>query len=269
MSRRRGFVAFSLLCGAAVYSQAAEASIYTYIDKDGTRWLTNAPKKGRKYKLVAKYGAPQKPRTHSVFSPSTPFMPTSYEPSAIADNGRGHCGGLTAAQLERRLEPHLGAVRSLAQEYGVEENLVRAVMQQESCFNPKARSRAGALGLMQLMPGTASLMGVDDALDPLQNIQGGVKYLRQQLSDFNGDKRLALAAYNAGPQAVRKYGKVPPYRETQNYVAKIMAEYDRLERRSGIKVASGFQRSAQIHGGYGWARPVEDFSVFRGRVPAR
>ncbi len=104
--------------------------------------------------------------------------------------------------------------------YAVPVDLVRAVVQVESGFNPRAVSSEGAMGLMQLMPGTAIEMGVRNPFDPDENIRGGVAYLRQLLNRYGGDQRLALAAYNAGPEAVRKYGdRVPPYAETQRYVS--------------------------------------------------
>jgi soluble lytic murein transglycosylase-like protein len=113
-------------------------------------------------------------------------------------------------------------IQEHAQLNGVRTDLVRAVVQVESAFNPTARSPKGAMGLMQLMPGTARDYGVTDPYDPSQNIRAGVAYLRQLLDRYQNNEELALAAYNAGPGAVDKYGEsVPPYRETRNYVAKI------------------------------------------------
>jgi soluble lytic murein transglycosylase-like protein len=109
---------------------------------------------------------------------------------------------------------------AIAREEGVDPDLFLRLIQQESSFNPDAVSSAGAIGLGQLMPGTAAYLGVDP-YEPEENLRGSARYLRQQLDSF-GDTRLALAAYNAGPGNVRKYGGVPPFEETQNYVSKIL-----------------------------------------------
>lgn len=116
-------------------------------------------------------------------------------------------------------------ISEISAKHGVNEKLVRALIKQESGFNPTVVSKVGAIGLMQLMPQTAKSLGVVDAKDPVQNVDGGVRYLKSMMKKYNGNLILALAAYNAGPGAVDKYGGVPPYKETQNYVKNILANY--------------------------------------------
>ncbi|SER62856.1 lytic transglycosylase domain-containing protein [Psychrobacillus sp. OK032] len=116
-------------------------------------------------------------------------------------------------------------IKRAAETHNVPEKLISSVIKQESNFNPSARSSAGASGLMQLMPGTAKYLGVVNIFDPEQNVMGGAKYLRQMLDQFNDDTEIALAAYNAGPGAVKKHGGIPPYKETQNYVQKVLNYY--------------------------------------------
>lgn len=134
-----------------------------------------------------------------------------------------------AAQANSRAEERRTierAVRHAADKYGLPAGLIRSVIRCESNFKPDALSHAGAQGLMQLMPATASDLGVSDPFDIQQNIDGGARYLRQMIDRFDGDIETALAAYNAGPGTVSRYGGVPPYRETQAYVKKVMRYAD-------------------------------------------
>ena len=120
-------------------------------------------------------------------------------------------------------------VNSNAAAWQVDPALVKAIIANESGFNANATSRTGAQGLMQLEPETAAGLGVRDAYDPAQNISGGTRYIKGLLERFHGDVHLAVAAYNAGPEAVEKFGGVPPYAETQNYVGNVMESYRRYQ----------------------------------------
>ena len=126
-------------------------------------------------------------------------------------------------------------IREVAVRYGISPLLVAAIIEAESEFNPRAVSRKGARGLMQLMPETASSLDVQDSFDPYENVEGGVRHLRRLMDRFNGNLPLVLAAYNAGEQNVVNYGGVPPYRETRRYVAKILR---RINHRGVVVVAS-------------------------------
>jgi soluble lytic murein transglycosylase-like protein len=131
------------------------------------------------------------------------------------------------ASLPLKIEGIPGLVEAASDRQQVDSDLVNSVIQAESGFNPRARSPKGAQGLMQLMPGTAVKLGVANAFEPRDNIEGGTLYLRQLLEQYHGDTIKALAAYNAGPQRVDQYRGVPPYRETHNYVRRIIIDFNR------------------------------------------
>ena len=144
---------------------------------------------------------------------------------------------VTAAPTAPGSTPYDGLVTAAAQRYGLDPAILHGLIQQESGFNPNAGSPAGAQGLTQLMPGTAAGLGVTNPFDPAQSIDGGARYLRRQLDAFGGDVVKALAAYNAGPTAVSRYGGVPPYAETQAYVQKVLANANAYRNAAGAAPA--------------------------------
>ncbi|GEN55110.1 lytic transglycosylase domain-containing protein [Halobacillus faecis] len=154
--------------------------------------------------------------SHPVQSPLAQQVPVSVEKShgMMNDTSNVTSGNANVDQL----------IKKASVRYGVDEKLVRSVVKAESNFDAGVVSHAGAQGLMQLMPSTAKGLGVKDPFDPEQNLMGGTKYLRQMLDRYDGNTELALAAYNAGPGNVDKYEGVPPFRETQNYISKILGK---------------------------------------------
>ena len=187
----------------------SHATVYEQVDpnRSSTIWLTN--KDAHQYRSQKRI----KPSSHHR-------RYNKVEPSQCSKSPH---------TLKKRAQTYSATIRKYAEHYNVPANLIRAVIRQESCFKPRAKSRAGARGLMQLMPGTARLMGVKNIYNPTQNIRGGVRYLRKMLNRFDGDIILALAGYNAGPGNVLKYNGVPPFKETRNYIDKVLSEYERLE----------------------------------------
>lgn len=151
---------------------------------------------------------------------SWPSVPATAQPAAPPPAWTGLSDASAVAGL-----PYGDVIAAAARKYGLDPALIAAVIQQESGFNPNDESSVGAKGLMQLMDDTAAGLGVTDSFDPAQNVDGGARFLRDMLDQFGGDLSLALAAYNAGPGAVQKYGGIPPYAETQDYVPRVLDYY--------------------------------------------
>lgn len=175
------------------------------------------------------------------------------EKTALAPSSGG--GASSASSGSGRLST--GSIRSIverkAERYRLDPQLLMEVIRAESGFDPYAVSPKGARGLMQLMPGTASRLGVQDSFDPEQNIDGGTRYLRYLLDYFNGSVPLALAAYNAGENAVNRWRNIPPYKETQHYVKKIMRNYGE-KNDDGVEKAYQSNRSGSHSGAQRYAR---------------
>ena len=201
----------------------AEASdIYRYVEPDGTVVYTNvAP--GRKRGAAKRTPPPAAPaQATPPLNLSRNFAQAAQPQLLVAQSG--------ILQKSARFDE---AIARAALRYRIPENLVRAVMHAESAFDPSAVSMKGAAGLMQLMPGTARDMFVTDRFDHEANIEGGVRYLRVLANEFQGDMVKMIAAYNAGPEAVRRYkGEIPPYTETQAYVWKVLRLYFNYKLRS-------------------------------------
>ena len=184
---------------AAAAPRVVRGQVYAFVDADGVRTYTS----------VRPAGLP----AASVRTINYSYIEKCYACGALP--------GLNFRTLRLNTVAFQDEIRAAALEHGVDESIVRAIIHAESAFNPRALSRVGAQGLMQLMPATASRFGVSNAFDAAQNIRGGVRYLAWLLKRFDGNLTLAAAGYNAGEGAVDKYGGVPPYNETQRYVQRV------------------------------------------------
>jgi hypothetical protein len=193
---------FVLLLALALPSTAL-ADIYRYVDADGVEHYTNIQPSARGWQRIVKTGGN----------------------SVIRGRGGRAGGGVVRPPDPERVRRYDAYIREGALIYRLPEAFVRAVMRVESNFYPDAVSNRGAMGLMQLMPGTASAMGVLDAFDARQNILGGTRFLRVLANSFGGDLVRTIAAYNAGPGAVQRYDGIPPYAETRRYVQRVLTHY--------------------------------------------
>jgi len=237
-------------------STKGHGAMYKYITKDGQTLLTGQKLSGGGHKLIKifkikKSGAYK----NSAAKKSAKKLKSSYKKknkskksrktrktkiskrkslgNIVNANGRDNgiiigCGN--DKHINKQARVYQKPIQIYSRIYDVDEELIHAIVKQESCFNEGAHSRVGAIGLMQLMPQTALGLRINDPWNPEHNIQGGVKYIAEMLSMFKGNYKLAIAAYNAGPGNVRKYDGIPPFKETRNYVVKVYGEYKRLKK---------------------------------------
>ena len=209
MPRIRSLFVMAAAALAACVAVPASADIYSFRDEKGVVHFTNISGLDNRYKLVRKENG-------SPINPASGYAARAYTPS------------------QQDLQKYASIIQTASKVYGVEASLVHAVISAESQYNQYAVSRTGAMGLMQLMPDTARRYGVQNMMDPAENIQGGVRYLADLLVMFKGRIDLAVAAYNAGENAVIRYGhQIPPYAETRTYVPRVLAFYRTFQSRKG------------------------------------
>jgi soluble lytic murein transglycosylase-like protein len=209
MARLKNMFVMAAVAVAASLAAPAFADIYSFKDEKGVVHFTNISGLDKRYKLVRKEdGTP--------LSPASSYSAKVFMPS------------------QQDIQKYANIIQTASKAYGVEPSLVHAVISAESAYNQYAVSRTGAMGLMQLMPDTARRYGVQNMMDPTENIHGGVRYLADLLTLFKGRVDLAVAAYNAGENAVIRYGrKIPPYAETRHYVPRVLGFYHSFQSKKG------------------------------------
>jgi hypothetical protein len=227
MARFHWFTAGLMLALLGNASAHAAGKVYQYQNENGVTVFSDSKVKSSKSTRPASYADRvyqyQMEDGEVVF---TDKRISGQKPVKVSYYGRPtakvSCAGIGNKTMNTRIQRYTPFIDKYAKQHDIQPGLVKAVITTESCFDHKAVSRVGAKGLMQLMPETAESLGVTDIFDPEQNIAAGIRYLRMMLDEFEQDRKLALAAYNAGPNAVKKYNGIPPYKETQNYVKRVL-----------------------------------------------
>jgi len=221
---------------------SAWADIYQSVAPDGSVLFTNAPLT-RKDRVVIKE---QRRQHKDAVAPTEQAKRGSLAQQVATDRPGESVKSEKAVHVNYSKHAYADIVEEKAKKHNVDPKLVKSVIRAESNWNPKAVSPKGAMGLMQLMPSTAQLMGVSNPYDPEQNVDGGVKYLRHLLTRFDGNLTLALAAYNAGPKRVEQKGGVPAIPETVSYVQRIIGDYSGVRPMVDIPFSSGAKASTLI-----------------------
>jgi soluble lytic murein transglycosylase-like protein len=235
---------------ALALSGPVQADIYAFVDSNGVRHLSNVPNDPR-YKLVMRTPAYSKQSAQvSSYAPTNLYGPGDRNLSNLRNSTQKAARTRPFRVNEQNRQRFTPDVNRIAAQYRLDPALMHAVISAESSYNPWAVSPKGAMGLMQLMPGTAERFGVNNPYDPIANMHGGARYLRWLLDQFN-DTRLAVAAYNAGEGAVQKYGnQIPPYQETQTYVVRVLNFYQQY-RLNGPYTAGSYNTVAYNTGSRG------------------
>ncbi|MDQ7089885.1 MAG: lytic transglycosylase domain-containing protein [Methylococcales bacterium] len=211
---------------AFIFSEFANADVYKYKDKSGKIHYTDSPP-NKNYKRIIRTKVVVRLRNNdNTLGRLSSFSKKGFsKKGSLSRKEKARYSRIShSAKANRKKYSHF--IANAAKKYNVDQKLVHAVILAESAYNPNAVSPVGAVGLMQLMPATARRFGVTNRNDPQQSIDGGTHYLKILLKMFNSNMRLAVAGYNAGEGAVRKYNNtIPPYKETRNYVKKVLAYY--------------------------------------------